>query len=195
MADASDAAVAVPEPPSAAPSDVDAQRVAHVAIADHVGQGGDELSFVVGDTVWLLRKSSETEWFGECNESQGTFPAAKVKLATPAEQDQATAAVTADTDAEATYQRFRRVSKAVTGAHSPLESLLIPAECIKFGEGAYSATGFTESKRMPPNPLLIFVNPKSGGTRGAAIMRAFRSIVNPLQVYDITQGGPEQAYV
>uniref|UniRef100_A0A2K5CW60 Diacylglycerol kinase n=1 Tax=Aotus nancymaae TaxID=37293 RepID=A0A2K5CW60_AOTNA len=46
--------------------------------------------------------------------------------------------------------------------------------------------------RLPPDsrPLLVFVNPKSGGLKGRDLLCSFRKLLNPHQVFDLTNGGP-----
>ncbi|CAB1325330.1 unnamed protein product [Coregonus sp. 'balchen'] len=40
------------------------------------------------------------------------------------------------------------------------------------------------------SPLLVFVNPKSGGLKGRELLYGFRKLLNPHQVFDMTNGGP-----
>ncbi|XP_029368926.1 diacylglycerol kinase theta [Echeneis naucrates] len=39
-------------------------------------------------------------------------------------------------------------------------------------------------------PLLVFVNQKSGGLKGRELLYSFRKLLNPHQVFDISNGGP-----
>eukprot|EP00052_Salpingoeca_macrocollata_P015685 m.125202 g.125202 ORF g.125202 m.125202 type:complete len:1071 (-) comp19772_c0_seq1:251-3463(-) len=48
-------------------------------------------------------------------------------------------------------------------------------------------------KLHPPpdcSPLLVLINPKSGSNDGVRMMRAFNYLLNPAQVFDVTQGSP-----
>uniref|UniRef100_A0A4W3J134 Diacylglycerol kinase n=1 Tax=Callorhinchus milii TaxID=7868 RepID=A0A4W3J134_CALMI len=47
-------------------------------------------------------------------------------------------------------------------------------------------------KQVPQDccPLLLFVNPKSGGLKGRELLCSFRKLLNPHQVFDLSNGGP-----
>lgn len=55
----------------------------------------------------------------------------------------------------------------------------------KDGENEWKVT-------KPPGtcPLIVFINTKSGGNQGIKVLRRFKRILNPSQVFDLAKGGP-----
>ncbi|CAJ0958372.1 unnamed protein product, partial [Mesorhabditis belari] len=49
-----------------------------------------------------------------------------------------------------------------------------------------------QPKMLPPEsePLLVLVNVKSGGCQGTELVKSFRKLLNPFQVFDVLKGGP-----
>lgn len=44
-------------------------------------------------------------------------------------------------------------------------------------------------------PLLVLVNVKSGGCQGVELIKSFRRLLNPFQVFDVVKGGPLVGYI
>ncbi|XP_075961446.1 diacylglycerol kinase theta [Anarhichas minor] len=74
-------------------------------------------------------------------------------------------------------ERIYMLAKDTTVNNKTLTSLVIPEiENNDLGEDVC--------------PLLVFVNPKSGGMKGRELLYGFRKLLNPHQVFDISNGGP-----
>lgn len=55
-----------------------------------------------------------------------------------------------------------------------------------------SAPGDFDTSTPPETPIVVFVNSKSGGQLGGAIIQSFRIILNPKQVFDLADEKPEE---
>ena len=64
--------------------------------------------------------------------------------------------------------------------------------CIVWFEFAAALLPNIIPQLIPPGvqPLLVFVNVKSGGCQGLELVTSFRKLLNPYQVYDLDIGGP-----
>ena len=60
-----------------------------------------------------------------------------------------------------------------------MEEMCIPNYILERG----SIPDNSESVATPASPILVFVNSKSGGQLGGAILKSFRDLLNPKQVH------------
>ncbi|XP_063150923.1 diacylglycerol kinase theta isoform X2 [Candoia aspera] len=77
---------------------------------------------------------------------------------------------------------------------SEAERLYMLAKDTSVNDKALTAVILPEvlQNKLPQNccPLLVFVNPKSGGLKGRDLLYSFRKLLNPHQIFELTNGGP-----
>ncbi|MEQ2187962.1 hypothetical protein GOODEAATRI_010120, partial [Goodea atripinnis] len=86
-------------------------------------------------------------------------------------------------------ERIYMLAKDTSINNKMLTSLVIPEIQVTVPGVAMS---LKRHKKLGDDvsPLLVFVNPKSGGLKGRELLYSFRKLLNPHQVFDITNGGP-----
>ena len=96
--------------------------------------------------------------------------------------------------ASESFPSSRPRPRHVARAYAPARPGSSDEECVEWDETC--ASGSTETPSQSPSsrgkPLLCFVNGKSGGRRGAALMEllANRDDINAVEIVDLTAEGP-----
>uniref|UniRef100_A0A669QEN7 Diacylglycerol kinase n=1 Tax=Phasianus colchicus TaxID=9054 RepID=A0A669QEN7_PHACC len=91
---------------------------------------------------------------------------------------QAQGAVVLEISCFSEAERIYMLVKDTTVNDKPLNAVVIPDVTVR------------ELPTCNCWPLLVFVNPKSGGLKGRDLLYCFRKLLNPHQVFELTNGGP-----
>uniref|UniRef100_A0A8C5PLV7 Diacylglycerol kinase n=1 Tax=Leptobrachium leishanense TaxID=445787 RepID=A0A8C5PLV7_9ANUR len=96
---------------------------------------------------------------------------------------------------------------SIVSTYSPQGAVVLQISCFSEAERIFMLVKDTTVNTKPLNsviiprimpeklpqstyPLLVFVNPKSGGLKGRDLLHSFRKLLNPHQVFELTNGGP-----
>uniref|UniRef100_A0A3P9HEB1 Diacylglycerol kinase n=1 Tax=Oryzias latipes TaxID=8090 RepID=A0A3P9HEB1_ORYLA len=86
-----------------------------------------------------------------------------------------------------------KVRKPQVRAHSPASRHKVHQLFLGFQESKWRPFMLKPLPSPLMKPILVFVNPKSGGNQGAKLLQMFMWILNPRQVFDLSQGGLREA--